>query len=100
MISPVKIWRRQKEIRNLLGKKGIILTWTIIYTPGSEFKKYAPFPVAMVKLESGQKLTVPIVDCEKEDLRTGKKVKVVLRKVREGDKEDVLVYGIKVKLVK
>ncbi|OGK10716.1 hypothetical protein A2767_04530 [Candidatus Roizmanbacteria bacterium RIFCSPHIGHO2_01_FULL_35_10] len=97
MISPVKIWRRQKEIRKLLGQKGMILTWTIIYTPGSEFKKYAPFPVAMVKLESGEKLTAPLVDYEKKDLKTGKKVKVILRKVREGDREDVLVYGIKLK---
>lgn len=97
MISPVKIWRRQKELRKLLGKKGIILSWTIIYTPGVEFKKYAPFPVAIVKLESGEKLTAPIVDYEKEDLKIGKKVIVILRKVREGDHEDVLVYGIKLK---
>ena len=97
MISPVKIWRRQKEIGNLLGKEGIILTWTIIYTPGVEFKKYAPFPVAMVKLESGEKITAPVVDYEKDDLKFGQKVKVILRKVREGDHEDVLVYGIKLK---
>ena len=97
MISPVKIWRRQKEIRELLGKEGIILTWTIIYTPGSEFKKYAPFPVAVIELDSGERLTAPIVDYDKEDLKTGKRVKVVLRKVREGDHEDVLVYGIKLK---
>ena len=51
----------------------------------------------MVKLESGEKLTAPLVDYEKKDLKTGKKVKVILRKVREGDREDVLVYGIKLK---
>ena len=97
MISPVKIWRRQKEIRSLLGKKGKILTWTIIYMAGAEFKKFAPYPVAIIKLENGEKLTAPIVDYEKEDLRIGKKVRVVLRKVRESGAEDVLVYGIKIK---
>lgn len=97
MISPVKIWRRQKEIRNFLGKKGNILIWTIIYVAGSEFKKFAPYPVAIVKLENGEKLTAPIVDYEKEDLKTGRKVKVILRKVRESGAEDVLVYGIKLK---
>ncbi len=97
MISPVKIWRRQKEIRSLLGKKGKIITWTVIHMAESEFKKFAPYPVAIVKLESGEKITAPIVDYEKEELQIGKKVKVILRKVRDGSAEDVLVYGIKLK---
>lgn len=97
MISPVKIWRRQKEIRSLLGKAGTIVTWTIIYTPGNEFKRYAPFPVAIIRLQSGENITAPIVDYEKEDLKIGKKVKIVLRKVRQSAEEDVLVYGIKLK---
>lgn len=97
MISPVKIWRRQKEIRKLLGKRGTILTWTVIYVAGPEFKKFAPYPVVIVKLDDGEKVTAPLVDYEKDDLKIGKKVSVVLRKVREGDKEDVLVYGLKLK---
>ncbi len=97
MISPVKIWRRQKDIRVLLGKKGSILTWTIIYVSGTEFKKFAPYPVAIVKLDNGEKVTAPIVDYERENLRSGQKVKIVLRKVCEGDHEDVLVYGLKLK---
>jgi len=97
MISPVKIWRRQKDIGKLLGKKGKIITWTMIYVAGSEFKKFAPYPVAVIQLEEGKKITAPIVDYEKGDLRIGSEVKVILRKVREGDKEDVLVYGVKLK---
>src|SRR3990167_5910200 len=97
MISPVKIWRRQKEIKQNLGKKGKILTWTIIYVAGSEFKTYAPYPVAVVKLESGKRITTQLVDYRKEDLKIGQRVIVILRKVREGTNEDVLVYGLKVK---
>ena len=100
MISPVKIWRRQKQVRRLLHRKGKILTWTIIYVTGDEFKKFAPYPVVIVKLENGENVTAPMVDYEKEDLRIGKRVKVVLRKVREGSAEDVLVYGIKLKPLK
>ena len=73
------------------------MTWTIIYTPGTEFKRFAPYPVAMVELENGEKITAPIVDYKREDLQTGKKVQLILRKVRESGAEDVLVYGIKVK---
>ncbi len=97
MISPVKIWRRQKEIRAHLGKKGTIITWTMIYVAGAEFKKYAPYPIALVKLTSGEKIIAPLVDFLKADLKIGRGVKVVLRKVREGDHEDVLVYGLKLK---
>ena len=54
---------------------------------------------ASKKLENGEKITAPVVDYEKNDLKIGKMVKVVLRKVREGNHEDVLVYGIKLKLI-
>lgn len=97
MISPVKIWRRQKETRKLLGKEGIIMTWTIIYVTGSEFKKFAPYPVVIAKLNNGDKVTASLVDYEKEDLKMGRKIKVVLRKVRESGQEDILVYGPKLK---
>ena len=97
MISPVKIWRRQKEIRMILGKKGRILTWTKIYAPGSDFKKYAPYPVVLVKLENKEKAYGQLVDYEEKDLKIGKKVVSVLRKVREPSTEGIIAYGIKFK---
>ena len=97
MISPIKIWRRQKEIRKILGREGKILIWTKIYAPGSDFKKYAPFPVVLVELENKEKVYGQLVDYEKEDLKIGRKVFSVLRKVREPSKEGVIAYGIKFK---
>ena len=97
MISPVKIWRRQKEIRKLLGKTGTILTWSIIYVTGKEFKRFAPYPVAIIELENGEKVTAAVVDYEKDKLQIGKKVRIVLRKVRNSSAEDVIVYGIKLR---
>jgi len=97
MISPVKIWRRQKEIKTILGKTGTIVSWTKIFIAGSGFKKYAPYPVVMVKLDSGGKAYGQLVDYSANDLKTGSKVKAVLRKVREGSKEGVIAYGIKFK---
>lgn len=97
MISPVKIWRRQKEIRKVLGKKGKVLVWTKIYTAGADFKKYAPYPVVLVELDNKEKVYGQLVDYEKEDLKIGKKVVSVLRKVREPSKEGVVAYGVKFK---
>lgn len=95
MISPVKIWRRQKEIRKYLGKEGKIISWTKIFIPGKGFKKYAPYPVIMVDFNNGIKAYGQLVDWEEKELRTGKKVKAVLRKVREGSADGVIAYGLK-----
>ncbi len=97
MISPIKIWRRQKEIRKVLGKKGRVLIWTKIYTPGTDFKKYAPYPVVLVKLENNEKIYGQLVDYEEKDLKIGGKVISILRKVRSSTDEGVIAYGVKFK---
>ncbi|MFA6080813.1 MAG: OB-fold domain-containing protein [Patescibacteria group bacterium] len=97
MISPVKIWRRQKEIRKLIGKKGRVVAWTKIFTPGSDFKKYAPYPVVLVELENKEKIYGQLVDHEKEDLKTGSQVISILRKVRASSSDGVIAYGVKFK---
>lgn len=97
MISPVKIWRRQKEIRRILGKTGRILIWTKIFVAGKDFKKYAPYPVVLVELENKERAYGQLVDYSDEDLKNGNKVVAVLRKVREPSEEGVIAYGIKFK---
>lgn len=97
MVSPVKIWRRQKELRKLLGQKGRVLTWTKVFVAGPNFKKYAPYPVVLVQFNSGKKAFGQLVDYEEKDLKINTKVVAVLRKVRETEKEDVIAYGIKFK---
>ena len=97
MISPVKIWRRQKEIRKILGKKGKVLVWTKIYTPGSDFKKYAPYPVVLVKLKNKEKIYGQLVDYKNADLKVGSEVISILRKVRSSTNEGVIAYGVKFK---
>jgi hypothetical protein len=97
MISPVKIWRRQKQISRLLGKRGTVITWTKITVASQEFKKFAPFPVVIVKLSNGNKAVGQLVDYKEADLKIGTKVIAVLRKTKEGEREDVIAYGIKFK---
>lgn len=98
MISPVKIWRRQKETRILLGKKGKILSWTKIFVPGKDFKKYAPYSVVMVEFSDGQRSVGQLVDNPGEP-KIGDTATTVLRKVREGSEDGVIAYGIKFKLL-
>ena len=95
MISPVKIWRNQSVITNLLGKKGKIVSFTIIRTGPTGFEAQIPYPIVVVMLENNERMVGQLVDWKEEDLVIGKTVEAVLRRVREPDKEGVIPYGIK-----
>lgn len=97
MVSPVKVWRHQKNIAKYLGKKGKIVSFTLIRVAPAEFKEQAPYPSIIVKMDSGQKMVGQLVDWQKKHLRTGQKVKIVYRKIREPDSEGIIPYGIKFK---
>ncbi len=97
MTSPAKSWRRQRRLRSILGKTGKIITWTIIHVAGDGFEDAVPYPVVMVALSHGKKVYGQLVDYNADDIRVGKKVIVVLRKIRKGSESGVISYGIKVK---
>ena len=97
MNSPVKIWRNQKHIATLLGQEGKIITWTIVRVPPTGFSSLAPYPVAVVELVNGKRMTAQMVDWSPDDLDFGKPVKLVVRKIAEPSTEGVIPYGIKIK---
>lgn len=98
--SPVKIWRKQKEVTELLGKKGEIISYSLIHIPPLGFMSQAPYPIVIVELENGKKRTGQLVDWTDKDLKIGIEVIAVLRRAREEDKEGVIPYGIKFKTLK
>lgn len=86
MHNPIKNWRRQKQIRAHLNQKGKVLLWTIIST----------YAVVMVELDNGYKLYGQLVDYEPEMLKTGLRVRSVLRIMSLGaTPEDIITYGLK-----
>ena len=97
MISPVKVWRRQKYIRQFLGKKGKVITWTKIIVAGSNHKKFAPYPVVLVEFEDKNRLFGQLVDIDDTKIKIGMRVEAVLRKVRQVEDDGVIAYGIKFK---
>lgn len=80
-----------------MGKEGKIISWTLIRVPPAGYEQEAPYPVVLVELEKGKRLTAQLVDWEKKDVVTGRKVKVVYRRIRKPDSEGVIPYGIKFK---
>lgn len=97
MISPVKIWRNQKKIKKLLGKKGEIVSWTKILVPPAGFESQAPYVVVIVRLAPDRCYTAQLVNWEEKDLTTGREVRVVLRRTKEPGNEGVIPYGVKFK---
>lgn len=97
MMTPVKIHRNKKKTSDLVGKRGKIVSWTMIRVAAKLFSEQAPYPVVIVQLESKSKVIGQLVDWKDEDLQTDKEVVAVLRRSGIEDKEGVIAYSIKFK---
>jgi len=95
--TPVKLWRRQKQVASVIGKTGEIVQWTIIRTPPKSFVQEAPYPVVIVGLGNGKKMIGQLVDWEEADLVKGRKVVAVIRKLFPENSESIIAYSIKFK---
>lgn len=97
MTSPVKIWRNQKKLSILIGKKGKVVSWTYIRIPPAGFENQAPYPVALIKLENGKTIIAQMVDYREKDLKFGQKVIAIIRRTMQTESGDVIPYGVKVR---
>ncbi len=96
MNSPVKVWRNQKKTRDLVGKKGTVISWTVVRVPPAGFSDQAPYIVALVKFGTGKHSMIQLVDVSDVSLLTvGFPVKTVIRRVTSPSHEGIIPYGIK-----
>ena len=98
MNSPVTIWRAHKNLHNYLNKVGKLIVWTKVVVPPAGFEHEAPYLAGIVEFED-VRLPLQIVDCEEKDLKINQKVITVIRKIGKAKSEDVIEYGLKVKLI-
>jgi uncharacterized OB-fold protein len=75
--------------------RGEVFSHTTIYNPPVGFDEYAPYTVALVKLEEGPLVTAQLTDVEPEEVNIGQPVEMVTRKVREDGPEGLIIYGYK-----
>lgn len=95
MTSPVKVWRNQQHVKTLLDQEGVIVSWTIIRVPPGTHSEFAPYVMAIVKLNSGKQITIPVVDVAYEQVASGLPIRTVLRRLTHPDQDGVIHYGIK-----
>ena len=99
MDNPVKNWRRQKVIRNLLNLEGTILSWTEVAVSSREFSAFSPYITALVELADGQKVFGQVVDVSPEQVKIGAKVVSILRRIGKPKPDSVINYGLKFRLL-
>ncbi len=76
--------------------KGEVYSHTTIYDPPAGFEEYAPYTVALVKLEEGPIVTAQLTDLAETPVEIGMPVEMVTRRLhQDGDERGVVVYGYK-----
>jgi uncharacterized OB-fold protein len=75
--------------------RGEIYSYTTIYDAPAGFEQYAPYTVALIKLEEGPLVTAQLTDIDSGDVQIGLPVEMVTRKLRSDGPEGMIVYGYK-----
>ena len=75
--------------------KGKIYSHTVVYNAPAGYEEYAPYAVALVRLEEGPLVTAQLTDVSPDEVEIGMPVEMVTRKIREFGEEGVIVYGYK-----
>lgn len=75
--------------------RGEVYSHTTIYSAPEGYETYAPYTVALVKLEEGPLVTAQLTDVDPQSVQIGMPVEMVTRKLREEGEEGLILYGYK-----
>jgi uncharacterized OB-fold protein len=75
--------------------RGEVYSYTTVFNPPSGFEEYAPYTMALVKLEEGPLVTAQLTDVEPDQVSIGQPVEMVTRKLRDDGRQSVISYGYK-----
>jgi len=75
--------------------RGEVYSYSTVYHPPRGFEEFAPYTVALVRLEEGPLVTAQLTDVESEQVEIGMPVEMVTRRLHSGGEEGAIVYGYK-----
>lgn len=78
-----------------MPQRGAIVTYTELHEPLPGFEAQAPFFLAVVKLDNGARVLTQVVDSPAESVKTGAKVRAIVRRVRVDGDSGQIIYGYK-----
>lgn len=75
--------------------KGVVYSFSTVYTPLAQFEDIAPYVVALIDLEEGPRITALLTDIQANEVTIGLHVEMVVRKISERGSNGVITYGYK-----
>jgi hypothetical protein len=76
--------------------RGQVYSYTTVYDAPAGYEPFAPYTVALVKLDEGPMVTAQLTDLGDHPVEIGMPVEMVTRRLRsDGDERGLLVYGYK-----
>ena len=90
--------RRGRVRKEKFSGKGTIYSYTLVTAPPTGFELEAPYPMAIIQLEEGARVTAQLIDTAYENVKIGAPVELVFRKIQEEGKEGLIHYGFKFKV--
>jgi uncharacterized OB-fold protein len=75
--------------------RGEVYSYSTVYHPPAGLEKYAPYTVALVRLEEGPMLTAQLTDVGPEEVYIGMPVEMVTRQMQAEGDEGTITYGYK-----
>ena len=78
-----------------LSHTGRLISYTVIYSPPSDFRLKQPYVVGLIELDDGTRVIAQITDVDIDEINEGMKVEAVFRRYREQGKDGIIEYGIK-----
>ncbi len=83
-----------QELYTFSGR-GEVYSFSTVYNAPAGYEEYAPYTVALVKLEEGPVLTAQLTDLGDQEPEIGMPVEMVPRKLRTEGDQGMIVYGYK-----
>ncbi|MBU1662182.1 MAG: Zn-ribbon domain-containing OB-fold protein [Chloroflexi bacterium] len=76
--------------------RGAVYSYTTVHNAPAGYQEFAPYTVALVKLEEGPVVTAQLTDVGEQPIEIGMPVEMITRKLRtDGDERGLNVYGYK-----
>ena len=78
-----------------LAGKGNVVAFTVVQIGPEQFQDQQPYPVAIVELDEGVRLTCQISDADPGEAKIGMRVQLQFRKIQADGQAGVIAYGYK-----
>lgn len=78
-----------------MSDTGRVLTYAVVRTAGPDFAAEAPYVVAVLEMDDGTRTMAQVADVAPEDVRSGMKVRLVLRRLKHYAPHGVIAYAHK-----